>query len=77
VNGNDKGRASPELIGLSVAASSWLLEIYLDEPFNKDLKLVELEDIVIKMDTTAISLPGMQLQAEQEAAMFRARNSAP
>jgi hypothetical protein len=67
VNGFGSPTLNSALFNRSVAASGWRLRIDLNSPFNAELDLTELEDIEILMDTTAIAIPQLQLQAEEEA----------
>jgi len=58
------------MINLSVAASTWTFRI----PANSRgyLDYSQIEDIEIIMDTTGRALPGMELQAEQDALRLQA-----
>jgi hypothetical protein len=67
VNGFGSPTLSSALFNRSVAASGWRLRIDLNSPFNDELDLNQVEDIEILMDTTAIAIPQLQLQAEEEA----------
>ena len=68
VNGNNNGTPNSALFNLSVAASNWTVKIDLTSPFNNDLDITQIEDIVILLDSTAIALPNLHMKVLEEEA---------
>jgi predicted outer membrane repeat protein len=64
------GIANSGLLNLSVAASSWTLRIPSTTRGNLDYS--QIEDIQIILDTTGRALPGLQVQATQDAERLQA-----
>jgi hypothetical protein len=73
VNGNEQGAPNSALFNLSVAASSWTLRIDPATYYNRNLDVSQIEDIVIRMDSTGIALPGQQNVATMDSLKLRSK----
>ena len=76
VNGNARGTPSSAFFNRSVAASSWMLRINLDSPFNATLDVRQLEDVELNIDTTGVALANQAAAAQADAARLQSATAA-